>query len=266
VGSFRLVLPAAALAVTGSLLIACGGSGAPSLPSGTSTRSAIALPTLTATISVPTRAPAEPETPTETVAPPNPTRSLTRPEPPPPQTVATSEPPARPTAGSAITTPTSSATASPAAAEPAADTSDGIAWWWWLLAGVLIAGAVVIALVLRQRRRRTWRADLEAAEVDVAWFARELIPELRQAASLDQVVGGWAVASNRVSLLEDRLTALEATAGDDAGRTRARTLRDAVRTSRDRLNVLIAAGDVDALRRELDTVAADLGTVLWSRA
>jgi hypothetical protein len=135
-----------------------------------------------------------------------------------------------------------------------------------LLAGLLIAGAVVVALVLRQLRRRTWRTDLEAAEGDVAWFARVLIPERRQAASLDQVAGGWAVASDRVSMLEDRLTALEATAGDDAGRTRARTLRDAVRTSRNRLDVLIAAGDVDALRRDLDTVAADLGMVLWSRA
>jgi hypothetical protein len=86
------------------------------------------------------------------------------------------------------------------------------------------------------------------------------------AASLDQAAGGWAVGSCRVSALEDRLTALEATAADDAGRGRARTLRDAVRASRNRLSVLIAAGDAEALRRDLDAVAAELDTALVSYA
>ena len=53
-------------------------------------------------------------------------------------------------------------------------------------------------------------ADLAAAEDEVAWFARVLIPELRQSGSAEQVAGGWAVGSSRVSAVEDRLTALEA--------------------------------------------------------
>jgi hypothetical protein len=137
---------------------------------------------------------------------------------------------------------------------------------WWLLAAVLVAVAVAIPLLLRARRRRTWQADLAAAEGEVAWFARSLVPDLRRAASLDQAAGGWAVGSSRVSALEDRLTALEATAADDAGRGRARMLRDAVRASRNRLSVLIAAGDAEALRRDLDAVAAELDTALVSYA
>jgi hypothetical protein len=78
--------------------------------------------------------------------------------------------------------------------------------------------------------------------------------------------GGWAVGSSRVSALEDWLTALEATAADDAGRGRARTLRDAGRASRNRLGGLIAAGDADALLRDLDAVAAGLDTALASHA
>jgi uncharacterized protein HemX len=205
----------------------------------------VAPPSLTATIAGPTRSSTRPEEPT--------------------RTVTTSQSPARPTTGSAITTQASSGTASPSAAAPAADTTEGIAWWWWLLAAVLIIGLVVVPLLRRQRRRRTWQGDLEAAEGDVAWFARVLIPELRQSASLEQVVGGRAVASDRLSALEDRLTALEATAGDEDGRTRARTLRDAVRDSRQRLDVLITTGDLDALRRGLDMAGADLETVLSFR-
>lgn len=263
-GSFRLAKRAAMLAVATSLLVACGGGGAPSLPSGTLSRPDVAPPSPTATIPSPTRSPTQPPTPTETAGPPSPTRTLTQPETP-TQTVTTSASPARTTTASAVTTPTSSGTASSAAGSTA-DTTNGVAWWWWLLAAVLIAGAVLVPLLRRRRRRRAWQADLEAAEGDVAWFARVLIPELRQAASLEQVVGGWAVSSNRISMLDDRLTAIEATATDDAGSTRARTLRDAVRASRNRLNVLIAAGDVDTLRRDLDTAAADLEMALSSRA
>ena len=88
------------------------------------------------------------------------------------------------------------------------------------------------------------------------------VPELRLAESLDQAAGGWTVGSSRVSALEDRLTALEATAPDDVGRTRARTLRDAVRTTRTRLHGLLTAGRVDTLQRDLDAVAAELERAL----
>lgn len=127
----------------------------------------------------------------------------------------------------------------------------------------MVAAAVAVPLLLRARRRRGWQADLAAAEDEVGWFARVLIPELQRANSLDQAAGGWTVGSSQVSALEDRLTALEATAPDDTGRTRARTLRDAVRTARSRLDGLLTAGRVDdTLRRDLDAVAAQLERTL----
>ena len=86
---------------------------------------------------------------------------------------------------------------------------------WWLLAAALVAAAVAIPLLLTRRRRDAWRRELSEAEGELAWFARELLPELRRATSLEQVAGGWAVASNRVTAAEDRLTALETTGPDD---------------------------------------------------
>jgi hypothetical protein len=100
------------------------------------------------------------------------------------------------------------------------------------------------------------------AEGEVVWFARVLVPALRLAESLDQAAGGWTVGSSQVAVLEDRLTALEATAPDDASRTRVLTLRDAVRTARSRLHGLLTAGHVDTLQRDLDAVAADLERAL----
>ena len=91
-------------------------------------------------------------------------------------------------------------------------------------------------------------------------------PRRRASGIAGSGAGGRAVGSSRVSALEDRLTALEATAADDAGRGRARTLRDAGRASRNRLGGLIAAGDADALLRDLDAVAAGLDTALASHA
>ncbi len=96
----------------------------------------------------------------------------------------------------------------------------------------------------------------------MAWFARVLIPELRQAGSSDRVAGGWAIGSSRVSAVEDRLTALEASAPDDAGRTRARTLRDAVRASRAHMQELVGSGATDTLLRDMDAVAAELEAAL----
>ncbi|HET6918696.1 MAG TPA: hypothetical protein VFI46_04430 [Jiangellaceae bacterium] len=121
---------------------------------------------------------------------------------------------------------------------------------------------MAVPLLVRARQRRAWLADLAAIEEEVAWFARVLIPELRQAGSFDQVAGGWAVGSSRVSAVEDGLTALEASAPDDAGRTRARALRDAVRASRARMQELVGSGDAETLPRDLDAVAAELEAVL----
>lgn len=259
--SLRLEKYAAGLALVALLLVACGGGGAPSLPSGTLSRSAGALPSLTATIAGPTRSQARPDTPAETAEPASPTQSLTRPVPP-TQAITTRELPDRGTTGAAAAAPASSGTSSPSAAGSTSDSSDVTAWLWWLLAAVLVAVAVAVPLLLRARRRQRWRADLAAAEGEVAWFARSLVPDLRRAALVDEAAGGWAVGSSRVSALEDRLIALEATARDDAGRGRARTLRDAVRASRNRLSVLIAARDAEALQRDLDAVAAELDAAL----
>jgi hypothetical protein len=121
---------------------------------------------------------------------------------------------------------------------------------------------VAVPLLARARRRRAWTADLAAAEDEVAWFARALIPELRQPGSAEQVAGGWVVGSSRVAAVEDRLTALEASGPDDAGRTRARTLRDAVRGSRARMQELVGSGASDTLPQDLDAVATELEAAL----
>ena len=164
VGLFLLAKRAAVLAAVALLLIACGEGGAPSLPSGTSSRSAGELPSLTATVPDLTRSPTRPESPTQTAEPPSPTRSVTRPEPP-TQTITTteSEPPNRPSTESALAAPTPSPTPSPPAPGSAADTSDATGWLWWLLAAVIVAVAVAVPLLLRARRRRAWRADLDSS-------------------------------------------------------------------------------------------------------
>jgi hypothetical protein len=261
VGLLLLAKRAAVLAATALLLIACGEGGAPSLPSGTSSRSAGELPSLTATVPDLTRSPTRPESPTQTAEPPSPTRSVTRPEPP-TQTITTTELPNRPSTEPALAAPTPPPTPSPPAPGSAADTSDATGGLWWLLAAVIVAVAVAVPLLLRARRRRAWREDLEAAEGEVGWLARVLVPELRLAESLDQAAGGWTVGSSQVAAIEDRLTALEATAPDDASRTRARTLRDAVRTARTRLDGLLTAGQLGTLQRDLDAVAAELERAL----
>jgi hypothetical protein len=133
---------------------------------------------------------------------------------------------------------------------------------WWLLAALAVGLAIGIPLLLRARRREAWRNDLVAAEGEVAWFARLLIPELRRAGSADQVAGGWGVASSRVGALEDRLVALEASAPDDADRARALALRDAVRASRVHLDELVRSGATDTLLRDLDAIAARLEAAL----
>jgi hypothetical protein len=98
----------------------------------------------------------------------------------------------------------------------------------------------------------------------VAWFARVLVPELGQSGSLDQVEGGWNVEANRIAVVEDRLTGLEASAPDDAARTWTRTLRDAVRVSRRRVEGLLQAGDPEAISPTLNEVAAELEAALGS--
>jgi hypothetical protein len=98
----------------------------------------------------------------------------------------------------------------------------------------------------------------------VAWFARVLVPELGQSGSLDQVAGGWTVGANRIAAVEDRLTILEAAAPDEATRIGTRTLRDAVRASRGRVEELLQSGDPEAIPPTLNGVAAELEAALGS--
>src|SRR4051812_22014426 len=71
---------AAVLAAMALLLVACGEGGGPTLPSGTPSRSAGDLASVTATVPDPTRSPSRPEPPTRTEGSPSPTRSVTRAE------------------------------------------------------------------------------------------------------------------------------------------------------------------------------------------
>jgi hypothetical protein len=125
----------------------------------------------------------------------------------------------------------------------------------------VLAAVVAVPLMVRGRRRRAWNEELAESVDEVAWFARVLVPELRQAGSVEQIRGGWAVGEGRVAAAEDRLTALEATAHDDADRTRVRGLRDVVRASRQRIVGLTTIG-VAAPSLELERVAADLEAAL----
>ncbi|HEY0815187.1 MAG TPA: hypothetical protein VGE11_18105 [Pseudonocardia sp.] len=265
-GSILFVARAAILALAISLLVACGGGGAPSLPE-TASRSAGARPSVTATLpdlsQLPTRPetqlPTRPETTSEAHEPPSPTRSV--PKPVPPAEAPTTERPDQPSTEQAVAPPTSATTFSPPAEQPTAP-ADSTSWLWLFIPVILVAVAVVIPLLLRARRRRTWQENLAAAEGEIAWMARLLIPQLRRAESPEQAAGGWSVGSSRVAALEDRLTRLEDTARDDASRSRARTLRDGVRTADSRLRLLITAEQFDTLPWDLDTVAAELEIVL----
>ena len=281
-GPLPWVMRATGLTVATLLVASCGGDGAPGLPTVTpsqsvtatipaATRSSIGpeTPTPTATISRPTRPPAPTDSPTPTqtttATTASPTRSPTRPETPvpvPTATISTATPTATQVTASPSPTPSESPTTLSSAAGSSAATTGVPTWLWWLLAALALATVIAVPLLVSARRRRAWWAGLTAAENEVAWFARVLIPELQQAGSVERVAGGWAVGSSRVSAVEDRLTALEASAPDDAGRTWARTLRDAVQTAREHVQELTGSGAGDSQLRDLDAVAAELEAAL----
>ena len=119
-------------------------------------------------------------------------------------------------------------------------------------------------LIRRNNRKQAWADKLSSSEADVAWFARELIPHLSQAPSVQQMAGGWRISSDRVIAAEDRLTSLEAAAIDDVGRGQARTLRDAVREARARLDALAVGGDMAMALSQLQGAAGELEAALAS--
>ena len=233
-------------------------------------------PTRTPTASIPsvglpssTRSPG----PTGSAEPPSVTRS---PEPTesaqPPIITRSSEPTASPDAPESETTPETVASTAPETEAPGEDSAQGSAgddsvpaWVWWLLAALVLGSAVAIPLIVRARRRNAWQRDLGGVEAELAWFARVLLPELRQVGSREQVAGGWAVGEPRVAAAEDRLTALEPTAPDDAGRRRALSLRDASRRARARMAQLAGPDPNDAWVLDLDAIIADLEAALQSK-
>jgi hypothetical protein len=126
---------------------------------------------------------------------------------------------------------------------------------------VLLVLALIGALIgwlLASRRRNQWAEQLDAATAEVAWVARTLVPQLQQQPAVEEVAGGWAVAVPRVVSAEDKLTELEASAPDTDQAARARTLRDALRAGRARIDATTQSQDLAAVHGELAGVTASL--------
>jgi hypothetical protein len=104
--------------------------------------------------------------------------------------------------------------------------------WWLIAAGVLVLAAALGWFIRSRHHRAAWNADLAGATSEVEWFARVLLPQLSQAGSAQQAAGVWQIGAPRIVALEDHLTQLVRTAPMDDDATRARTLRDAVRSAR----------------------------------
>ena len=215
------------------MLSACGSSG-PGLPASTSREPS-------RSVALPSRTPVA--TPTQPAATP-------------PRTVA------------AVPTPqpaTPAATQSQAVVATSSSTTSTPAWLWWLIGAVVLAIAVTVAVLLRRRgRRRAWAEQLSAAAAELTWFSRELIPQLGQADSVQQMLGGWQISAGRVIALEDRLTALEAEAVDESRQSQARALRGAVRGARTHLDALTTAWDMSTAMHHLQAAAAELEATLAS--
>ena len=240
-------------AVLVSLLTACGGDG--SGPGALPSRTGSGLPSRTTT-GLPTQ-----DRSTPTARPTNePTDQPTNQ----PTAQPTEQPTEQPSAGSTSTPPSASSSPEPTEADQEDQGSDDISPWWWVALVVALLGGGVVAwlLIRRSRRRRAWLADLAAAEEEVGWFARDLVPQLRGSGSVDAVAGGWTVAAPRVTALDDRLTQLVTTAPGDDERLRATAVQDAVRTARDRVAALVSAGGSDTWSLDLDAAQAPLLAVL----
>jgi len=135
------------------------------------------------------------------------------------------------------------------------------------LVAALIAVAVAVPLLLAARRRRSsWNTQLTAATGEIVWFAGQLIPQLQQDGSRDQVAGAWQVTRDRVTTLEDTLTGLQSTAPNEQEAARSRDLRDAVRDARTRIDAAAETTgppvDITMTRYALGAARATLETAL----
>jgi hypothetical protein len=276
------LVPASALVAL--LLAGCGGDGI-NLPSPSGSLSipsiSVSIPSISVSIPSITRSPSAeaPETPTaepSTEAPtetPTPTPTKTKTPTPTPTKTKTPTPTKTPTETTSVVvtetvTPTEEATPTPtptptpsitasAAGEPVDAESGGIPGWVWLLLAAVLAGLAWF-LWARNRRATAWDAEVAEAETEVAWFGRELLPQLQRSGTPDALAGGWQVSAARVSAVEDRLTGLEASAPDEQRAARARTLRDAVRTSRTDVETLVATRDQAAIPVQLAAASSRL--------
>lgn len=131
----------------------------------------------------------------------------------------------------------------------------------WLLLALGLATGLVL-LIVRSRRRSAWSKDLATATDEVQWFARDLLLQLQSVSSPEQVAGGWAVGAPRIVAVEDRLTALEATAPSESDRAQTVALRDAVRQAREEMERGVAPGSPPPLPQELAAIAARLESAL----
>ena len=145
----------------------------------------------------PTRTEEPTEQPTEETQEPRPTRSADPSRSPDGPATAGSALPTEQEPSPETPTPTASGTDDATEGTAEGDTGDeGVpAWVWWALAALVLGSAVAVPLVLRARRRSAWGRALAEGEGEVAWLARELLPELRRGGSLEQVAGGWAVGA-----------------------------------------------------------------------
>ncbi|HET7820351.1 MAG TPA: hypothetical protein VFL10_02405 [Ornithinibacter sp.] len=276
----RLV-PAAGLVAL--LLGGCGGGGVTlPTPSGS-----LSVPSISVSIPSITRSPsaeapqtptAEPSTEAPTEAPTEtPTKTPTKTETPTPTPTKTKPPTKTPTETTSVVvtatvtptkevtrtatatptpTPTPSITAS-AAGEPVDAEGGGIPGWVWLVLAAVLAGLAWF-LWARNRRATAWDAEVAETETEVAWFGRELLPQLQRSTTPEALAGGWQVSAARVSAVEDRLTGLEASAPDEQRAARARTLRDAVRASRTDVETLVATRDQAATPVQLAAASSRL--------
>ena len=278
----------AALTVGAAILLtACGGGGEVNLPTLSPSRTAnvsptatlptvteptlteptVTLPTRTTTTAEPTSLPTVtttppaviPTGPTQTSSPTEPTSTPTEPTPTPEETTSQASQTPSPTASETTTVAQPSGPSTTVAAESTAGESQGVpAWVWWLLAAIVIA----VPVLHRRRRMDRWLEDLARARAEVAWLARELIPQIRQIGSHQLAAGGLEVSSTRIVAAEDQLTALIASAPDDVTLERSRILRDALRDARTRLDAVASSGTDEALAADLDEIAGELEAAL----
>jgi hypothetical protein len=271
--------------VSALVMASCGGDVSGERPEGEASRSLSASASVTVSLPSPTRSsavtdpPATEEEPSRSAPPP------TRPdesEPQPPKPSVQPEPSRSPDRSESaapspsVPDPTPTATLpvteaaeaiEPAAVapsdEPPSSDSEGVAWWW-LLAALVVAVAAGAMVYRGSRRRHAWAAELGAAEGEVGWLARELLPGLARSGSIEAASGAWAISRGRVHALEASLAELQASAHDDVGELRARFLLDAVRRAGTRVDTGVRGGDAHAFATMLLDTVSELETATGS--